>query len=237
VSTSKPQTVSPAVPGPERLWRAVVAIAIIGGPLGYLLGSALHPPVQQIGEGALTIAANADADPFINNAHLVSYVAASFLLPIGAAGLGYLAYQRTPWLATIGGLLGVVGWLPFAALTALDDLARTMAHMPASSSYPDLYSRFETGPVMSFFLLVYVVVHLVAYVLLGVALLRARVVPWWAGWSMIVSSPVTVAGFVLPGRPVATVGIAGLALLLVGCVPAARAMLSPGRQARTGPYR
>jgi hypothetical protein len=231
MSSSTRQTVRQSMPGPERLWRAVVAIAIVGGPLGYLLGSALHPPVQELGEGALTIAANADADPFINNVHLVAYVAASFLLPIGAAGLGYLAYHRTPWLATIGGLLGVVGWLPFAALTALDDLASTMAHMPESSSFADLYSRFETGPVMSLFLVVYVVLHLVAYVLLGIALLRARVVPWWAGWSLILSSPVTMAGFVLPGRPVATVGIAGLALLLIGCVPAARAMLSPSRRA------
>lgn len=221
-------TVTPPVPGPERLWRVVVAIAVVGGPLGYLVGSALHPPVQEIGTGALTIAANAEADPFINGLHLVAYVAASFLLPIGAAGLGYLAYHRTPWLATIGGLLGVAGWLPFAALTALDDLANTMAHLPDAGSYAGLYSQFETGPVMSLFLLVYVFGHLVADVLLGIALLRARVIPGWAAWSMIASSPVTMAGFVLPGRPVATVGVAGLALLLIGCLPAGRAMLTGG---------
>jgi multidrug transporter EmrE-like cation transporter len=80
---------------------------------------------------------------------------------------------------------------------------------------------------MSLFLFVYVVVHLVAYVVLGIALLRARMIPWWAAWSLIASSPVTMAGFVLPGRPVATVGIAGLALLMIGCLPAARAMLIP----------
>lgn len=210
---------------PERLIRRVVAVAIVGGPLGYLVGSALHPPVQQVGEGGLTIAANAGADPVINGVHLAAYVVASFLLPVGAAGLGYLAYRRTPRLATIGGLLGVAGWLPFAALTALDDLARTMADLPDSSRYAELYSRFETGPIMLLFLLVYVVAHLVAYVLLGIALLRARVVPRWAAWSLIASSPVTMAGFVLPGRPVATGGIAGLGLLLIGSLPAARAIL------------
>jgi multidrug transporter EmrE-like cation transporter len=79
---------------------------------------------------------------------------------------------------------------------------------------------------MMLFLLVYVVAHLVAYVLLGIALTRARAVPRWAGWSLIASSPVTMAAFVPPGRPVATVGIAGLALLLIGSIPASRAMLS-----------
>jgi len=225
MASSAHERVKFEIPGPEWLCRAVVAIAIVGGPLGYLVGSALHPPVQEIGEGGLTIAANARADPFINNVHLAAYVVASFLLPIGAAGLGYLAYRRTPWLATISGLLGVVGWLPFAALTALDDLARTMAQLPDSGRYADLYSRFETGPVMLLFLQVYVVAHLIAYVLFGIALRRARVIPRWAAWSLIASSPVTMAGFVLPGRPVSTVGIAGLALLLIGCLPAARAML------------
>jgi multidrug transporter EmrE-like cation transporter len=225
MASSAHETVRPEVPGPERLCRAVMAIAIVGGPLGYLVGSALHPPVQEIGEGGLTIAANAGADPFTNAVHLVAYVVASFLLPIGAAGLGYLAYRRTPWLAAISGLLGVVGWLPFAALTALDDLARTMAHLPESGRYADLYSRFETGPVMLLFLQVYVFAHLIAYVLFGIALRRARVIPRWAAWSLIASSPVTMAGFVLPGRPVSTVGIAGLALLLIGCLPAARGML------------
>lgn len=211
--------------GPERVIRLVVALAIIGGPLGYLVGSALHPPVQRIGEGALTIAANAGTDAVVNGVHLVAYVVASFLLPIGAAGLGYLAYPRAPWTATVGGLLGVAGWLPFAALTALDDMAVTMAGLPDSASYAELYSRVETDPVMLLFLAVYIAAHLLAYVLLGVALLRARVVPRWAAISLIASSPVTMAGFVLPGRPLSTVGVAGLVLLLVGSLPAAPAML------------
>lgn len=225
--SSAHESVRAAAPGPERLCRAVIALSIIGGPLGYLIGSALHPPVQEIGAGELTIAANAGADPSTNGAHLIAYIVASFLLPIGAAGLGYVAYHRAPWLATIGGILGVAGWLPFAALTALDDLARTMARLPEGvGRYADLYSQSETGPVMALFLMVYVIAHLVAYVVLGVALLRARAVPRWAAWSLIASSPVTMAGFVLPGRPVSTVGIAGLALLLIGCLPAAKAMLS-----------
>lgn len=219
------QAVTPGTSQPERLCRTLASVSIVGGPLGYLVGSALHPPVQEIGEGALTLAANAATNPVVNDVHLVAYVAASFLLPVGAAALGWLAYPGSPWLATFGGVLGVVGWLPFAALTALDELARTMAGLPDSIGYADLYSRFETSPVMLLYLHVYVIAHLLAYVLLGIALRRPRTVPRWAAWAMIASSPVTMAGFVLPGRPVSTVGIAGLALLVVGCLPATRAML------------
>jgi hypothetical protein len=68
----------------------------------------------------------------------------------------------------------------------------------------------------------------VAYVLFGVALRQARVVPAWAAWCLIASSPVTIAAFVLPGD-VGTVGRVvgdlGLFLLLVGSLPAARAIM------------
>lgn len=117
-------------PGYERLLRVVLAVAIVGGPLGFLLGGLLAPAVHNSGRS--TIAANAAANPVINATHLAAFAVASFLLPIGAAGLAYLAYRRTPWLPTIGGLLGVAGWLPFAALTALDGLAATMPNCPTA---------------------------------------------------------------------------------------------------------
>jgi len=76
--------------------------------------------------------------------------------------------------------------------------------------------------VMGTYLLVYVIGHLVAYVLLGAALLRGRVIPRWAAWSMIASSPLTIAAFALPGSPRAT-GAVAFTLLLLGSLPAARA--------------
>jgi hypothetical protein len=217
----------PSVPGHERLRRVVLAVAITGGPLAFVLGGVLAPSIHDTGQSS--IAANAAANPIINATHLAAFVLASFLLPIGAIGLARLAYRRTPWLATIGGLLAVVGWLPFSALAALDDLASTMAQLPNSGSYAQLLDRFSTDAVMGTYLLVYVVGHLVAYVLLGAALLRGRVVPPWAAWSMIASSPLTIAAFVLPGSPRA-IGAAALTLLVLGSLPAARGTLL-GREA------
>jgi hypothetical protein len=180
-----------SVPAYQRLRQVVLAVAIVGGPLAYVVGGVL----------------------------------ASFLLPIGAVGLAQLAYPGAPWLATIGGLLAVVGWLPFSALAALDDLASTMAQLPNGASYAGLLDRFSTDAVMSSYLLIYVVGHLVAYVLLGIALRRGRVIPRWAAGSMIASSPLTVTAFVVPGSPRAVGGVA-LALLVLGSLPAARHILS-----------
>ncbi len=214
------------VPGYERLRQVVLAVAIVGGPLAFDLGGILSPSVHDT--GAASIAADAAANGITNATHIAAFVAASFLLPIGAVGLAQLAYHRTPWLATTGGLLAVVGWLPFSALAALDDLTSTMAHLPDSGSYAGLWDQFSTDAVMGTYLIVYIVGHLVAYVLLGVALRRGRVIPEWAAWSMIASSPLTIAVFVLPGRPLA-VGYAALTLLVIGSLPAARAMAARHR--------
>jgi hypothetical protein len=226
---SRPGSI-PSMPGYQRLCRVVVAVAIAGGPLAFVVGGVLAPSIHDTGQSS--IAANAAANPIANAAHLAAFVLASYLLPLGAVGLARLAYRRTPWLATIGGLLAVVGWLPFSALTALDDLTSTMARLPGSASYAQLLDRFSTDPVMGAYLLVYVIGHLVAYVLLGVALLRGRVVPRWAAWSIIASSPLTIAAFILPGSPRAT-GAVALTLLVLGSLPPARLTLL-GREATRG---
>src|SRR3954468_7518502 len=140
------------VPGHQRLRQVVLAVSIVGGPLGYDVGSSLIPSVHE--DGASTIAANAAANGLTNTVHMVAYVFASYLLPIGVIGLAYLAYPRTPWLATIGGLVGVVGWLPFSALTALDDLGNMMAQMPDNGSYAELLDRFTLDTVMNSYLLI-----------------------------------------------------------------------------------
>jgi Na+/phosphate symporter len=212
----------------------VLAVAIIGGPLAFTLGGLLAPALHDSGQAS--IAANTAANGITNAAHLAAFVLASYLLPIGAIGLALLAYPRAPWLATIGGLLAVVGWLPYSSLTALDDLTATMAQLPSSGAYTELLDWFSTDAVMSAYLLVYIVSHLVAYVLLGLALRQARVIPAWAAWSIIASSPLTIAAFGAPGSPRAMGGIA-LGLLVLGSLPAVRTMATRRRLTRPCPSR
>ncbi|MDQ0212074.1 hypothetical protein [Arthrobacter bambusae] len=219
---------APAMRGTERVLRIVLAIAIVGGPLGYLVGGLLAPAIHT--SGASTIDANAAADPVTNAVHVAAFVIASFLLPAGAAGLAYLCYRRMPWLATIGGLLGVVGWLPFSALAALDDLASTMAQLRDRGSYAALLDQFTNDTVMNTYLVVYVVCHLVAYVLFGIGLYRAGAIPLWAAWAMIASSPLTIVAFAFHDGGRTAVGVVALALLLLGSLPAAQAMVTARRR-------
>jgi hypothetical protein len=76
---------------------------------------------------------------------------------------------------------------------------------------------------MGSYLIVYIVGHLVAYVLLGVALRDD--IPRWAAWCMIASSPLTVAAFLVPTAGQLPVGSAALTLLLVGSAAAVPAIL------------
>jgi len=210
---------------PAGLIRTLMAVAAVGGPLGYLVGGALSPSIHQ--PAAESITAAAVASPATNTTHIVAFVVASYLLPVGGVALAWLAYPGRPWLATIGGLLALAGWLPFSALTALDDLTNAMDGQQALAG---LLDRFSTGPVMTSYLLVYVIGHLLAYVLFGIALIGR--IPRWAAWSLIASSPLTIAAFLVPTGARQAVGVAALTLLVLGSLPAARAIW-PSRRAST----
>lgn len=212
---------------PERVVRVLAAVAIVGGPLAYLIGGVLEPAAHA--DGRATIAANAAASQGTDTAHLAAFMMASFLLPVGVVALAWLAHHRAPWLATLGGILGVLGWLPFSALTALDDLAVAMARAPRGGSYAALWDDFAFDAVMNTYLLVYILGHLVAYVLLGLALHRARVIPGWAAASMVASSPLMIAAFILPGQLESAglaVATASVGLLTLASLPPARAVLT-----------
>ena len=184
-------------------------------------GTIFNPAIGGIGNGAANIAANGAANALTNQLHVATYVLETFLLPLSVLGLAELAIRRSPWLATVGGGMGLFGWLPWSALTAQDDLTYQMAQMGNSLQFVALWNRFTTDGTMMFFLLVYVVCHLVAYVVLALALHRAGLIPNWAAWALALTSPLTVASFAT--RQHALLYLV-LALWIAGSVPAAYAM-------------
>ena len=204
--------------GARALRRGVFAASILLAPLVLIPGTIFNPAIGGIGNGAANIAANAAANPLTNQLHVATYVLETFLLPLSVLGLAGLAIRRSPWPATIGGGLGLLGWLPWSALTAQDDLTFQMAQMGSSSQFVELWNRFTTDETMMVFLLVYVICHLVAYVVLGLALHRAGVVPTWAAWTLALTSPLTVASFATRQHAVLYLV---LALWIAGSVPAA----------------
>jgi uncharacterized protein YhhL (DUF1145 family) len=200
---------------------AVYAASMLLAPILLIPGTLFNPAVGGIAAGAKNIAANVAADPTTNQLHLGIYVLETFLLPLGILGLAGLALRRSPWLATIGGGLGLIGWLPWSALTAQDDLTFRMAQLGGDAQLVDLWNRFTTDWAMGVLTLIYVLCHLAAFVVLGVALGRARVIPWWAGWALILTSPITIIAF-----PAHQPGLLYLvaALWVAGSLPAALAV-------------
>ena len=65
--------------------------------------------------------------------------------------------------------------------------------------------------------------HQLGYILLGIALARARVIPLWAACLLIVSVPIM--GPIAYGTNVGLLQILGFVLVFIGSVPAAFAML------------
>lgn len=66
--------------------------------------------------------------------------------------------------------------------------------------------------------------HLLGYVLLGIALYRARAIPRWASVLLILSAPVM--GPVAYGTNIGLIQIAGYIMVLVASIPAAVAVMN-----------
>jgi hypothetical protein len=207
----------PGIPdGYRRAGRTLIAFATATAPLAVFTGALLNPAIG--GSAQANLAANATPS-VANEIHLAAFVVASFLLPLNALGLAWLALPGAPRLACLGGLLGLLGWVPFAALAAQDDLTARMAHTTGYQRLADLWQGFTTDTVMTTYLLTYAAAHLVAYTLLGGGLLRTRALPSWVGWCVILTNPLQVAAFAVPPLTRYLLAVAGLALT-AGCLAA-----------------
>lgn len=213
--------VGPGAASASSVRRATFALAIVAAPLLLTAGTALSPFIGGLGQGGAAMAANLAADSLANQLHLAVFVILSFVLPLSALGLAELAYPGAPWLATVGGALGLVGWIPWGALTVQDDVTFQMAQLGGGKQFVDLWNRFTGDPTMTTFLLVYIVGHLAALIVLGIALRRARAIPTWAAWALVLTSPLTVVAFPTHQQLLLFV-VTGL--LLIGSLPAAAAL-------------
>ncbi len=218
---SRTRSEFPSGSAPRVLRHAVYAAAMLLAPILLLPGTFLNPAVGGIGAAAANIAANAAADPTSNQVHIAIYLVETFLLPVSVLGLAGLALRWSPWLATIGGGLGLISWLPWSALVAQDDLTFQMAQSGGGPQFVDLWNRFTTDSTMGSLTVVYVVCHLAAYVVLGIALGRARVIPAWAAWALALTSPITIVAFPTHAHELLYVVAV---LWFVGSVPAALAV-------------
>jgi hypothetical protein len=162
-----------------------------------------------------------------NILHFIGAIAASFFLPLGYLGMSLLGMRRAPWLATISAALSLVGWIPWAALMGLDTLAYDINQLGSTPQFTALWTHFNSDPVMTIFLLIYIIGHLLSAVLIGFMLGRLRFVPAWAAWAFALTSPLTIVIILVHNLVVQDVlKYVTCALWIIGAIPAAIAMLT-----------
>ncbi len=169
---------------------------------------------------------SAMAGPTGNTLHFIGAIAASFFLPLGYLGMSLLGMRRAPWLATICAALSLIGWIPWAALMGLDALAYDINQIGITAQFAALWTHFNGDPVMTTFLLIYIIGHLLSAVLIGFMLGRLHLIPAWTAWAFALTSPLTIAIILIHNLVVQDVLKYVLCVLFfIGAIPAALAML------------
>ena len=130
----------------------------------------------------------------------------------------------TPWLATFGGFLSLVGFLGYALIVMWQvELTYHSGLLGGGKLLTTLYDGINNDPVQVALLLVFIVGHLFGPMLLGIALVRAKLVPAWVMWALILRIPLQAAGFLL--KIGLTMEIYTYALLFLTNIPIALALL------------
>jgi len=131
---------------------------------------------------------------------------------------------RTPGGSSGGSAAAVASGLAYLALgTDGGGSVRIPASFCGLAGHKPSIGRVPRVPTSNAFDTGWVIGHLLGYVLLGIALLRARVIPRWAAWLIIVSAPVM--GPIAYGTGLGLLQVLGYVLVFIGSVPAAIAML------------
>lgn len=154
--------------------------SLLGGGL-YALGALLHP----VGEDLAAV-----NSPRWVPAHLVFWVSSTFIL-FGLVALFARQAEKTGWLGLVSFVLSfigiaLVGGLLFMVITIIPTIA---------AEVPELFEQAMTPPTLA--LGAVFVGYGLGFILLGIATMRAGVLPRWSGGLLIIG----VALSMLEGSP------------------------------------
>jgi hypothetical protein len=208
------------------LYRWFFALCIVIGPVAALIAVLTNPPYYGSQGGvAAAISTNATSSDFMDQTHIIAEVVASYLLPLGFLAMAWLAFPRTPLLATIGAAITVLGLFPLAVFAAEDSFYYDIARAGASPALVDLAQRFNSDGVMTFYNLMFVIGTVLAPILIGAALWRAQVIPAWAALCLIFGRLPVLLFPLVSYHVLVIILMVGFVALLVGSIPAAVALV------------
>ncbi|MDF2975738.1 MAG: hypothetical protein K0S40_466 [Actinomycetospora sp.] len=167
-------------------WRRAALVVTPIGPLAIAVLRWLLP--YDTTDDPVTIVAKVASHPTAMTAVLWLSLVALVTLPLGVLVVGAVAARARPVLGTVA---AVLAWVAFATLPFLvgpDQIA--LAGLDAGLPGPvtaALFTAAAAHPVSATATMVWVLGHIVAVVLLGIALWRT--IPVWAAVALIVSQP------------------------------------------------
>ncbi|HET8595842.1 MAG TPA: hypothetical protein VFM07_11385 [Intrasporangium sp.] len=146
----------------------------------------------------------------------------------GVLAVLWLTRRRVPLLATVAGVLCVLGYI---ALTAADSVSPVLADLVAHgrlevTAARPLATALEAMPQPTAAVSIFVIGHLLGTVLLGVALWRSRALPAWVGITLAVSQPVHLVSAMTGNHPL-DLAAWGATALCMGLAGAAVLRMTP----------
>ncbi len=222
LSTSQPnQNAVVSEPIYRKVQRACLAVCIVLAPLVIFLGFLCDPQLG-VPDWNTIISTWQAANPLRLQLFLFFNVVTPLFFPLSYIGLGLLAMKRSPWLALAGIACGLVGSLPWPFFVEAEAMIYALAHIGNSAATAAVLSNTSAVWVGVLLQYCWVIGHLLGYVLLGIALFRARTIPLWAAALIIASVPFQMIAYPMHQG---WLQISGFVLVFIGSIPAALAML------------
>ena len=223
--------------GMSRWVTAGAVVCLVAGPVGQL-AQYLVSPVNEGGSASEQVTAAAAHAPAMGTAVVLDVLLLLLLPAVLYAGM--VAGGTVSRLAVTGTALSFVSMLGAGYLLAEDVVIRAAAAQPEHTAAVAVISAYEHSAVVTGLTVFYLAGHVIGFILLGIALVRSRAVPAWAGIALCLWPVAEILGEGAGVRALAAAGFALLALAFGACAWAllrrqadsgARGVLSPTEHA------
>lgn len=181
-------------------WRILVAVALPIGPLLVTITRGIMP--YWTTDDTQTMVAKALAHPGAMQAMAWLGLVMLPALVISVLAIGYLARRGSPVLATLGATISFLAYVDWGAAGNPDFLVLAAGQKGFDAATITRFVEATANhPVANVAGFGWVIGHILGMVLLGIALLRARAVPKWVAYALMVSQPMhLVAAVIIPSR-------------------------------------
>ena len=208
-----------------RLRRLASCVALVAGPALVLAATATLP--WYTGDDTLATLDVAAAHPDATRAgDLLAFLAILVMIPATLA-VAHALRRRSPLLGLVGATLAIGGWVGGMLLVVANEYDLMLAGSPAREEVA--VTLQDSSPwVLGVVLAVFLLGTLLGSVVLGAGLLRARIVPAWAGAAVVASPALSLVG---NAADVKALDVAGGVALLIGFAAVAHAAATAGDEA------